>query len=276
VAKKAKVPAIVYPICVRHVKSRKDVRLRHYFLCDACARLWTKEAFGDNASLYNGEKVLGYCLLCNRVREVRLRTWFLCDVCHRVAGSIGRNHVAELAVVDFWDQHIKPLLPHLELVRNDIASLRPRRDTAESGTAPIDFLARDTRTQVNVFGIENKTGRSSLKDMSQFQLDCSDCDAILNDMRRLKMPAYIIHAQVLEVWQPPTMGFQIVGLWWTDVYKLTEHFKKVQQRKDEQRGAAYSGKKAFSDIGTFPADVQAMTLLKSFKKKGIRAMHRPS
>jgi hypothetical protein len=74
--------------------------------------------------------------------------------------------------------------------------------------------------------------------MSQFQLDVSDCDSIVNDMRRLNVPAYVIHAQVLEVWQPPTMGFQIVGLWWTDVYRMAEHFKKLQQRKDEQRSAA--------------------------------------
>lgn len=103
--------AIVYPTCVRHAKSRKDVRLRHYFLCNACAELWTKDAFDGNGSLYNGEKIKGYCLLCNQVREVRLRTWFLCDICHRVACAIGRNHVAEMAIVDFWGNHVKPLVP---------------------------------------------------------------------------------------------------------------------------------------------------------------------
>ena len=54
-----------------------------------------KRHFADNVSLYNGEKVSGYCLLCNKILEVRLRTWFLCDICYRVAGAIGRNHVAE-------------------------------------------------------------------------------------------------------------------------------------------------------------------------------------
>jgi hypothetical protein len=156
VAKKAKPTPIVYPTCARHAKSRKDVRLRHYFLCDGCAAQWVKEAFGGSASHYDGEKVNGYCLLCNHQREVQLRTWFLCDICHRVAGAIGRNHVAELAIVDFWDRHVRPLEPQLELVRNDISSLRPRRDTDESGTAPIDFLVRDTRTNTNLFGIENK------------------------------------------------------------------------------------------------------------------------
>jgi hypothetical protein len=274
VAKKAKAVPIVYPTCARHAKARKDVRLRHYFLCDDCANQWVKEAFAGSASLYDGERLKGYCLLCNRQREVRLRTWFLCDICHRVAGAIGRNHVAELAIVEFWDKHVKPLLPHLELVRNDISSLRPRRDTDESGTAPIDFLARDTRTQADMFGIENKTGRSSIRDMSQFQLDVSDCDTIIHDMQRLKVPSYVIHAQVLEVWQPPTMGFQIVGLWWTDVYRMGQHFKAVKKRADENRGAAYFGKKAFAAIDTFPADVQAMALVNRFKKEGIPQMYR--
>jgi hypothetical protein len=65
VAKKAKAPAIVYPTCVRHTKPCKDVRLRHYFLCDPCAHRWTKEAFAESAPLYVGEKLVGYCLLCN-------------------------------------------------------------------------------------------------------------------------------------------------------------------------------------------------------------------
>jgi len=93
-ARKPKAEPIVYPVCVRHSKSRKDVRLRHYFLCDSCAKEWSMNAFSGNRSLYNGEKVKGYCLLCNRIRTVRIRTWFLCDICHRVAGAIGRNHVA--------------------------------------------------------------------------------------------------------------------------------------------------------------------------------------
>ena len=276
-AKKAKAPAVVYPTCVRHAKTRKDVRLRHYFMCDKCAGVWTKEAFDGNASLYDGEKLDGYCLLCNKLKEVRLRTWFLCDICHRVAGAIGRNHVAELAIVDFWAKQVKSRMPHLELVRNDISSLRPRRDTDVSAEAPIDFLARDVKTKAGLFGIENKTGRSSIKEMSQFQLDVSDCDTILNDMRRLNVPAYIIHAQVLEVWQPPTVGFKIIGLWWTDVYKMGEHFKKTQKRADENRGAAYFDRKAFDVIDTFPDAVEGKAgerLVDRFKREGIPAMYR--
>jgi hypothetical protein len=110
--------------------------------------------------------------------------------------------------------------------------------------------------------------------MSQFQLDESDCYTIRNDMRRLDVPAYLVHAQVLEEWQPPTMGFRIVGLWWTDVYRMEEHFKNVKQRRDENRGATYFGKKAFAEIDTFPDDVDSSALVKQFKREGIPAMYR--
>jgi len=276
VARKAKAPAFVYPTCVRHAKTRKDVRLRHFFLCDGCTKLWTKDAFGGNAPLYVGEKLDGYCLLCNQIKTARLRTWFLCDICHRVAGAIGRNHVAEEAILNFWNADVKPRSPHLEIIRNDISSLRPRRDTDVSGTAPMDFLVRDLRTGKEVFGIENKTGRSSIQDMSQFQLDVSDCDTILNDMSRLSIPAYIIHAQVLEIWQPPTLGNKIMGLWWTDVYKMAEHFKAVKKRADENRGAAYFGKKAFLEIDTFPDAVEGksgITLVDRFARDGAPEMY---
>ncbi len=63
-----------------------------------------------------------------------------------------------------------PHLPNVELVRNDVAALRPRRSSDESATAPIDFIARDAVSKWNLLGIENKTGRSAVKEMSQFQL----------------------------------------------------------------------------------------------------------
>src|SRR5213078_1734280 len=245
-------PTITYPVCVRHLKSRKDVRLRHFFLCDACTAVWTSGAFAGNQPLYVGETAEGYCLLCNRVRkDVRMRTWFLCDICARVAGSIGRNHVAERAILDFWEASIMPRFPQLELKQNDISSLLPRRDTDVSAEGPIDFLVTDTNSGDVVLAIENKTWRSAIYDMSQFQLDVSDCDAITNDMRKLNVPAYIIHAQVLEKWRPPTLGFEIIGLWWSDVYRMAEHFQNVNMRRDEMRGAAYFNKRAFLPMDLF-------------------------
>lgn len=270
--------SIEYPTCVRHLKPRKDVRLRHYFLCDDCTEQWRNEAFDGNEPLYVGRPVEGYCLLCNRLQKgIRLRTWFLCDICDRVARSIGRNHVAEQSVLDFWQENVTPEYPWLGLIQNDISSLRPRRDTDESGIAPVDFLAADERKSKHVFGIENKTGRSSIREMSQFQLDTSDCDCILNDMRSRGIPIFVVHAQVLELWKPPTMGFRIVGLWWSDVYRMAEHFKSVKMRRDEMRGAAYFGKKAFLPMDTFVESLPGekdFAIVERMRRDGIPEMYR--
>ena len=272
-------PALVYPTCVRHLKGRKDSRLRHFFLCDQCAELWSNDAFDGNQPLHVGERLDGFCQLCNtRTNAVRMRSWFLCDICCRVAGSIGRNHVAEKAILDFWEASVLPRFRNLVLRQNDASALRPKRAADQRATAPIDFLVRDMTRDQDVFGIENKTGRSSIRDMSVFQLDVSDCDTISNDMERLQIPAYVIHAQVLEQWQhPPTVGFQTVGLWWSDVYIMAEHFKETRMRRDEMRGAAFFNKKAFLPIDSFPdalAGAKTWALVERFQRDGIAPMYR--
>lgn len=264
---------VEYPTCARHAKSRKDVRLRHFFLCDGCTAEWSSKAFDGASSLWDGEEVEGYCHLCNELRCVHLRTWFLCDICWRVAGSIGRNHVAEKAILDWWREHVESEYPHLVIVQNDESSLRPRRDTDVSGEGPLDFLITDTRTGKIVLGIENKTGRSSIKDMSAFQLDISDCDSVSHHIRELGVPCYLVHAQVLERWNPPTMGFEAIGLWWTDIYKMAENFRDIRTRRDEQRGAAYFKKAAFRDMDALMTelidDSGELTLVTRFQREGM-------
>lgn len=266
-----------YPTCVRHLQPRKDVRLRHFFLCDACAEKWTNEAFAGNKPLYEGDQVNGYCQLCNVRQVVRLHTWFLCDICDRVARSIGRNHVAEQAILDFWRKSVQSRFPYLVIEQNDPSALRPRRTTDATGEGPLDFLVRDTRSRAVVLGIENKTGRSSIRDMSAFQLDVSDCDSILHHVRELSIPAYVIHAQVLELWEPPTQGYQTVGLWWSDIYQMTGHFREIRMRRDEQRGAAYFSKRAFQSIETLSGALVnndgELALVATFRQRGVPQMY---
>jgi len=268
---------IEYPTCVRHAKPRKDVRLRHCFLCDGCATKWTTDAFDGSASLWTGDPLQGYCQLCNVRQSVKLRTWFLCDICWRVAGSIGRNHVAERAILDWWRATIEPAHPHLVIAQNDESALRPRRDSDVSGEGPLDFLITDTRTGTVVLGIENKTGRSSIRDMSEFQLDVSDCDAILHHVRDLNVPCYLVHAQVLERWDPPTVGFETRGLWWTDIFRMAANFRGVRTRRDEQRGAAYFKKAAFSDMDSLRTEMftagGSLALLERFRAEGTPSLY---
>ncbi len=247
-------------------------------MCDTCAQTWTNEAFGGNASLWDGLEVEGYCHLCNNRTNVRLRTWFLCDICWRVAGSIGRNHVAEKAILEWWREHIEPSHPHLVIEQNDASALRPRRDGDVSGEGPLDFLIRDHRSGEVVLGIENKTGRSSIKEMSAFQLDVSDCDSILHHVRALGVPCYLVHAQVLEKWEPPTMGFETIGLWWTDIYQMASEFRDVRMRRDEQRGAAYFRKAAFHDMDTLADalfdDNDNLALVERYRREGIPQLYK--
>lgn len=277
-SKRIKKVSVEYPMCVRHMKSRKDVRLRQFFLCDLCTRRWTKEAFDGNRPVWTGERLKGFCQLCNRKKQVKPRVWFLCDICFRVAGSIARNHVAEKAILDFWRKKVEPRYPDLAIEQNDPSALRPRRDTDVSGEAPLDFLVRHKRTHQLLLGIENKTGRSSMREMSAFQLDLSDCDAILHSVQEQDVPAYVIHAQVLEIWDPPTVGFRTIGLWWTDMYLMSEHFRDVKMRRDERRGAAYFKKKAFQDIDTFPSALFTeggeIALAERYKREGAPALYR--
>ncbi|OGU60970.1 MAG: hypothetical protein A2X64_02905 [Ignavibacteria bacterium GWF2_33_9] len=268
----------VYPTCVRHLKPRKDVRLRLFFLCKRCTESWKNEAFSGNAPLSTGEKMEGYCLLCNKLTSVQLQTWFLCDICDRVAKSIGRNHVAEQSILDYWEQTVKPKFPKYEIIQNDKASLRPRRAEDVSGEGPLDFLVKDKNTGKTIFGIENKTGRSSIKEMSQFQLDVSDCDSILHHVNHLHIPAYIIHAQVLELWKPPTMGFEAKGLWFTDMYKMAQNFTGIKMRALEQRGAAFFKRAAFSPIENFLEQLDngdgTAVIVKQFELHGIPQIYR--
>jgi hypothetical protein len=269
---------IEYPTCVRHLKPRKDVRLRYFFMCDRCTNKWIEEAFEGNEPLYVGEQLSGYCILCNSDCQVRLRSWFMCDICDRVARSIGRNHVAEKTILDFWNTQVLPLFPFLRIEQNDISALRPRRDSDTSGKGPLDFLITDDRIGKIVLGIENKTGRSSIREMSQFQLDISDCDSILNHVRELNIPAYVIHAQVLELWKPPTMGFKCYGLWWSDIYRMAESFTSIKMRRDESRGAAYFKKAAFDDIATFTSELCGkdgrLRLLEKFNRESVPSLYR--
>ena len=91
------------------------------------------------------------------------------------------------------------------------------------------------------------------------------------------MPAYIIHAQVLEIWQPPTTGFHAVGLWWSDIYRMAENFVNVKMRRMEQGGAAYFTRAAFAPIGTLADDlydeVGELRLVKRFRADGVPRMY---
>lgn len=102
------------------------------------------------------------------------------------------------------------------------------------------------------FWIEVKTGPGSLDEIREFQLDCSDCDDIMNAVITSGMPAFIVHCQMGKVPEPPTMRLVGQGVWWTTLTEFARSFKDVRPRRgNERKFAAYYGPDCFHPIETF-------------------------
>lgn len=234
--------------CARHGEATWDTALSSLLLCDDCATTWQEEAFGGKEPEWVSSPVGGYCLNCNIEREdVAFRQWLLCATCERVARSIGRSVVAERFIMDQWNEVIAPVAPDLELISTDVPRLL-RRDpeTQRAKRVEPDFVASSRSSGERALAFELKTGKSYIAGataagarMGQFQLDTSDCDDIVEVMRRERLPVYLLHVQVIDRAQPPTVRYVALAAWWTDVFSVAEHFQRVQRRPRETRAAAY-------------------------------------
>lgn len=87
--------------------------------------------------------------------------------------------------------------------------------------------------------------------MGQFQLDHSDCDAIMDVVRREELPVYLAHAQVVDRVLPPTTYYVAVGIWWTDLFSMSENYNESRSRPRENRPAAYFNTTMFNDTQAF-------------------------
>lgn len=272
-------------VCARHGAAAWDANLSNLFLCDDCTIGWKTEAFAEQPPEYVGASVDGYCLNCNVLRDdVRLRQWFLCGTCERVARSIGRSVVAERFVAERWSEIVAPHPAGLFLRSTDIPSLRRReRDASVTKRAEIDFAVRDERSGIDVFGFELKTGKSYISGtaqvgarMGQFQLDTSDCDDITTVIEREAIPVYLLHVQVIDRAAPPTVQYVALGAWWTDIFRMSAHFRHVQTRPRETRDAAYYDTAMFEDFGTFADHVRNgghERLAERLRDEGVPALY---
>jgi len=246
-------------ICARHGQPRGDSGLESLFLCDECASDFKNNAFRETDAEYVGPSVRGYCLHCNRyLEDVHLRQWYLCGVCNRVVRSIGRSIAANGHVSQWWEEKVKPHFPRLNLELTDPPELQPRdKDQVQAKVSQVDFTCIDTQSGDAIFGIELKTGRSHIhgssigSKMAQFQLDNSDCDDILSVVHRERIPVYVLHAQVIDRADPPTVRYVPVGLWWTDLFSMRDHFKGSKTRPRETRIAAYYDVRMFQQMDEF-------------------------
>ena len=232
--------------CARHGEPSWDTKLATMYLCNPCSQKFTAQAFAGTQPAFEGERVKGYCLHCNQRRDVRLRQWFLCGVCERVVRSIGRSVVADQFVLDWWKREAAERVPGLRLSLVDEPELRShdRRSVRERISA-IDFICEDASRKY-LFGIELKAGRSYIRGrsigtkMNEFQLDHGDVDDILAVVAREgNLPVYLFHAQVMDRAEPPTVRFVGLGLWWTDLFSMSEQYLGSRRRPLETKMAAY-------------------------------------
>jgi hypothetical protein len=251
-------------VCARHGDRSWDTNLANLFLCDDCAAEWMANAFGDEPPAYVGPATGGYCLNCNVNRaDVALRQWFLCGTCERVARSIGRSVVSERFVGEQWDELIVPHSPMFALEATDAPTLRRRsRGDSKRKRAEIDFVARYEKDEP-AFGFELKTGKSHVSGhaavgagMRQFQLDTSDCDDITTVMVREGIPVYLLHVQVIDRAHPPTVEYRAIAGWWTDPFRMNEHFNHVRRRPREAREAAYFSVSMFQPLATLAEHIE--------------------
>jgi hypothetical protein len=237
-------------ICRRENKPRKDTKLYGFFLCKTCYKKFTKVL--GNPDYKGDERLDGYCSYCNRSDEVSRICWFLCDVCNRVVSSFGREKAASRFILDFWkkevNKHTKWRGTKLKVL--DPASLRKYTQGKKTSFSDPDFINIDNKENP-LFFIEMKTGRNSIKDMSQFQLDTSDCDDIMAGAKKYKIPSYLFHLMVREEYKPPTFKHVALGAWWVNTFDMIDAFKNIRMRDKERRNAAFFSRKMFKPIGEF-------------------------
>ncbi len=245
-------------ICVRHGSERKDSRLTSFFLCDECFRKLYNTAFNKYKPAYimpqNGY-IEGYCLYCGRRTKVRQYFYFLCEICERIIHSYGKELAARNFVLSLWDTVRKEYGINIVLKVEDPVipmNYKQHREFKKKSYPKPDFVALENEKPV--FAIEMKTGRSSISDMSSFQLDISDCNDILGFLKRpeYRIPTFLFHVQVLEEYNPPTMRYVGVNAWWASLYDLEKNIIEVKMRARERRPAVYYRKEVFKPIDTLP------------------------
>ena len=236
-------------VCVRHLQASKTTKLAAFFLCQKCVKDLTEQAFNGNGPVFEGYSLNGYCNLCAEYQKVGLRQWFLCDNCERMIRSYPLGRAAQNYVLKWWREHI----PQLKLINTDPIVLSPYIHPRRKMKRPSnpDFIAIDANQQKQLM-IEVKTGRSSISEMSSFQLDFSDCDDILEFVRRELLPTYMFHVQIAEEFSPPTGYFTARNMWWIDIFKMEKCFERaVKRRINRGKQAAYYNRKCFQDMTSF-------------------------
>lgn len=234
--------------CSRCGAKKGTVERAHFFLCAACEVAFKTGAFGNEEPFYRRTADEGSCDLCSMDGPLSHCVWLLCDVCGRVAQSLGKGRVAASFVLG----HVARALGGVTLRVAEVDSVIVRRPAKSGQKRPLatelDLHLLDAGG-VRVLWIEVKTGMNSVTQMKEFQLDCSDCNDIMNVVKISGVPALIAHAQVIKVPNAPTMRLVGQDAWWVDMYTFRDAFRHcVERRGDGRKKAAVFDPSCFKEM----------------------------
>ncbi len=254
----------LFETCARHTSRQTARTLQTIYLCDNCTKRLVHEAFNDRPPVYHGETMQGYCGLCSVQGDVTMRQWFVCGICWNVVLAYQKSIAATAGVHDWWGRAIAPHFRHLRLEETEPVYLSPfarSGKTKKQGAQTLsilDFLVSDISgsSPKGLFHIEQKTGPGSILEMSEFQLDVNDFNDIAGAMANTGLPAYVVHVQASQEYNFPTRKTVVRGLWWTDLFTLFAHQKRVSARRGEDKDAIYFEPSAFRSIDTFADELR--------------------
>lgn len=241
-------------ICVRCRTDRRDTILASFWLCNACNFALTQQAFGGAAPAFEGFEAASYCALCNEQRDLHLYQWYLCPYCGRLVNSYRLGRVSQGFAAQEWERHVAPYVPSMAIEVIDAVMLAPynRGGRRRALAHVLDF--RVTEDGAPVVWVELKTGQRAIGELATFQLDHSDCDDILNVVRSTNLPAYVFHAQLGREYQPPSDRIVTHGIWWTDIYAMTDAFLRSERRRQNGgKMAAHFSPGCFAPLGSLGA-----------------------
>lgn len=266
-------------LCARCRIERVDTALASFFLCDDCASALAERAFNGAGPSFWDFGVASYCALCNQRKDLRLAQWFLCPYCERMVNSYRLGRVSQDYALAEWHRAVAPLAPQISIEPVDPVVLspyeRPRRRRELATTLDYRMIERGDQ----MAWIELKTGQRSIEEFATFQLDHSDCDDIFNVVRTSNLPAYVLHGQLDREYYPPSDRSVPRGLWWTDMFTMSEAYRgSERRRRNGGKMAAHFGPGCFrgiEELGEALRNGHHRTLRERLARDGPPLLYRP-
>lgn len=252
--------------CVRCTRRSGDVERAHMFLCDACADIHQANAFREAKALYVGVGDHGRCEYCDALCTIRYRQWLLCGYCARVVQSYRMGRLSAAYAIEKLRRVVQPQVPTLEFAEADPIEIQAtaRRGRPRVLATRLDLEVVHADSRVRAAWIELKTGPGAINEISEFQLDCSDCDDIENVVRTSGVPAILMHCQIAKSPEPPTMRLTGLDLWWTDLHSFAKAHTGVKPRRgNERKLAAYFATNCFRPIDGLGPHIASMLRMSS-------------